>query len=67
MLLVVNAGSSSVKLALFDGLEEAARASVDRIGVGGPADHAEALAAGLAEMGVAPGDCRAAAHRVTRV
>ena len=64
MLLVVNAGSSSVKLALFDGLEEAARASVDRIGVGGPADHAEALAAGLAEMGVAPGDCRAAAHRV---
>lgn len=64
MLLVVNAGSSSVKLALYDGLELAAKASVDRIGAGGPAGHAEAMAEGLAAMKVPAADLTAAAHRV---
>jgi acetate kinase len=65
MWLVVNAGSSSVKLRVFDAaLEEVARAAVDRIGAGGAADHASALAQGLAEMGVEAGRLAAAAHRV---
>lgn len=65
MLLVVNAGSSSLKLALFDpDLNETASARSERIGAGGPADHRAALALGLAEMGVTPGDLIAAAHRV---
>ncbi|MFM7446865.1 MAG: acetate/propionate family kinase [Tabrizicola sp.] len=64
MLLVVNAGSSSVKLALFDGLQPVAKASVERIGAGGPSGHAEALAEGLAAMNVQAADLTAAAHRV---
>lgn len=65
MMLVVNAGSSSLKLAVFDaGLCEVAQARAERIGSGGPADHRAALQAGLAEMGIAPGDLSAAAHRV---
>jgi acetate kinase len=62
MLLVINAGSSSVKLAVFDaGLAEVARGSVDEIGPGG---HAAALSEGLARAGVAMGGLTAAAHRV---
>jgi acetate kinase len=65
MLLVVNAGSSSLKLAVFDaGLREVAQARAERIGTGGPADHRAALQAGLAEMGIAANDLTAAAHRV---
>lgn len=65
MLLVVNAGSSSLKLAVFDaGLQQVAQARAERIGTGGAADHLLALQAGLAEMGISPGDLRAAAHRV---
>jgi acetate kinase len=64
MLLVVNAGSSSVKLALYDWLRPAAKVSVDRIGAGGPAGHAEAMATGLAAMNVQAADLTAAAHRV---
>jgi acetate kinase len=65
MWLVVNAGSSSVKLRVFDAaLAEVARASLDRIGTGGPEDHAQALTLGLDAMGVAPGALTAAAHRV---
>lgn len=65
MLLVVNAGSSSLKLMLF-GLDLTPRAEArrERIGTGGPADHGAALAEGLAEMGVRPADLTAAAHRV---
>ncbi|WP_309664880.1 acetate kinase [Tabrizicola sp.] len=60
MLLVVNAGSSSVKLAVFDaGLREVARTAVE-----GVHDHAKALAEGLARAGVAVADLTAAAHRV---
>lgn len=60
MLLVVNAGSSSLKLAGFDGDRLCAEARFERIGTGGPADHHEALMAGLAELGTP----RAAAHRI---
>ena len=65
MLLVVNAGSSSLKLAVFDaGLREVAQARAERIATGGPADHRAALQAGLAEMGITASDLTAAAHRV---
>lgn len=65
MLLVVNAGSSSLKLAVFDaGLGQVAQARAERIGTGGAPSHAEALRAGLAEMGLSAADLRAAAHRV---
>lgn len=64
-LLVVNAGSSSVKLVAFDaGLAEVGRVAVDRVGTGGPADHSAALALGLQRLGLSPRSLRAAAHRV---
>jgi acetate kinase len=64
-LLVVNCGSSSVKLVAFGaGLAEVGRAGVDRIGVGGPADHAQALTLGLGHLGLTAGHLTAAAHRV---
>ncbi len=65
MLLVVNAGSSSLKLAVFDqGLVQVAQMRAERIGAGGHATHLDALQAGLTTMGLAPGQLRAAAHRV---
>ncbi len=59
MLLVVNAGSSSVKVALFDGLREVRRGQVAEIGREG---HRAALEQLLAQ-GFGAG-LRAAAHRV---
>ena len=65
MLLVVNAGSSSLKLAVFDnGLTQVAQARAERIGAGGAANHLAALKAGLVEMRIAPETLQAAAHRV---
>lgn len=65
MLLVVNAGSSSVKLAVFDeGLAEVAQARLEEIGSTGPATHLEALEQGLAQMAVPFTSLKAAAHRV---
>lgn len=65
MLLVVNAGSSSLKLAVFDaGLNRLAEARLERIAAGGLASHAEALAAGIARMGLPLSGLRGAAHRV---
>jgi acetate kinase len=80
MLLVVNAGSSSVKIALFDrGLEARASGAVSEIGGAGElrlgdlrrsvavVDHRAALALLLDEMqgqGFALRDLQAAAHRV---
>jgi acetate kinase len=62
MLLVINAGSSSIKLAVFDaGLVELARAQVTEISEGG---HGVALSEGLQQCGVALGDLAGAAHRV---
>ncbi|NBZ88964.1 acetate/propionate family kinase [Stagnihabitans tardus] len=61
MLLVVNAGSSSLKLAGFaPDLTQVAEARFERIGAGGPPDHRAALLLGLAQM---PRPT-AAAHRV---
>jgi acetate kinase len=61
MILVVNAGSSSVKLAVFDGAVAVAEAQVAEIAADG---HAAALEQGLAEARVAVADLSAAAHRV---
>lgn len=61
MLLIVNAGSSSLKLKVFDGLREVAKASVSEIGTDG---HQAALAQGLAQAGVPVACLTAAAHRV---
>ncbi|MES2433698.1 MAG: acetate kinase [Pseudomonadota bacterium] len=80
MLLVVNAGSSSIKLAVFDAeLREVMAGSVTEIGGAGrlslgavardcaAADHRAALALAfeaMAAQGVGLGDLSAAAHRV---
>ena len=62
MLLVVNAGSSSLKLAVFDAdLVERARAQVSEISNGG---HAAALPEAMQQLGLAFADLTAAAHRV---
>ena len=65
MLLVCNAGSSSLKLAVFDDdLRQTAEARLEEIGSGGLADHHAALRAGLDRMRLAPDHLAAAAHRV---
>ena len=62
MLLVVNAGSSSIKLAVFDAdLREVARAQLAEIAQGG---QSSALTEGLRHVGVTVADLTAAAHRV---
>ena len=61
MLLVVNAGSSSLKLAGFaPDLTQVAEARFERIGTGGLPDHRAALLQGLTQMP----QPSAAAHRV---
>jgi acetate kinase len=65
MLLVVNAGSSSLKLAVFDAsLTQVAQTRAERIGTGGAATHLDALEQGLAEMAITPAQLAGAAHRV---
>ncbi|MGV8985432.1 MAG: acetate/propionate family kinase [Cypionkella sp.] len=65
MLLVVNAGSSSLKLAVFDGgLGQVMQARLEEIGSTGPATHLAALEAGLAEMAIPITEFAGAAHRV---
>lgn len=61
MWLIVNAGSSSLKLKVFDGETEVGSALVAEIG---PEGHREAMARGLAEAGVPVARLTAAAHRV---
>ena len=61
MLLIVNAGSSSLKLAVFDGDVTVARASVTEMSGGDPAT---ALVRGLGQTGVPMTALKAAAHRV---
>jgi acetate kinase len=61
MLLIVNAGSSSLKLKVFDGANAVAGASVSGIGLDG---HRQALMDGLDEAGVPVVRLTAAAHRV---
>jgi acetate kinase len=61
MLLIVNAGSSSLKLKVYDGPEEVAGAVLSEIGADG---NRAALAEGLALAGVRIDRLTAAAHRV---
>lgn len=61
MLLIVNAGSSSLKLKVFDGRREVAGASVSEIGAEG---HGPAMVQGLAKAGVPVAKLTGAAHRV---
>lgn len=61
MWLIVNAGSSSLKLKVFEGEREVAKAAVAEIG---PDGHRAALARALAQAGVALDRLTAAAHRV---
>ena len=61
MWLIVNAGSSSLKLKVFDGDREVAKAFVGEIG---PDGHKAAMAEGLAQAGVSVDRLSAAAHRV---
>ncbi len=61
MWLIVNAGSSSLKLKVFEGEREVAKAFVGEIGAGG---HRAAMATGLAQAGVRVQRLTAAAHRV---
>ena len=63
MLLVVNAGSSSLKLAVFDrDLAQIAQARFE--GIGSEAGHLTALQDGLAQMGLPLTALDGAAHRV---
>ncbi len=64
-VLVVNSGSSSLKYQLFDMKTETrlAKGLVERIGAGGPANHAEALAKVVADLGN-PTDIDAIGHRI---
>jgi acetate kinase len=61
MWLIVNAGSSSLKLKIFDGEREVAKAFIAEIGADG---HRDAMAAGLKQAGVSIDRLTAAAHRV---
>jgi acetate kinase len=61
MWLIVNAGSSSLKLKVFEGEREVAKAFIGEIGADG---HAAAMAKGLAQAGVPVDRLTAAAHRV---
>lgn len=61
MWLIVNAGSSSLKLAVFDGDRVVAREAVAEIGTDG---HALALEVALQRSGVELGRLTGAAHRV---
>jgi acetate kinase len=61
MLLVVNAGSSSLKLAFYDGPQVAHREAVEEIGAGG---HDQALDWVLLKAGIPVSALEGAAHRV---
>ncbi len=65
-VLVINSGSSSLKYQLFDMKTETrlAKGIVERIGCGGPKDHAEALKQVVAELGDKAQGIDAIGHRV---
>ena len=65
-VLVVNSGSSSLKYQLFDMKSETrlAKGRVERIGCGGPTDHAEALKNVVAQLRDAAKGIDAIGHRV---
>ncbi|NJS40576.1 MAG: hypothetical protein HC783_18030 [Rhodobacteraceae bacterium] len=61
MLLIVNAGSSSLKLAVYDGPDPVAREAEEEIGSDG---HAAALDGALRRTGIPASALQGAAHRV---
>ena len=65
-VLVVNSGSSSLKYQLFDMKTETrlAKGLVERIGCGGPKDHAEALRQVVADLGDKAQGIDAIGHRI---
>ena len=65
-VLVVNSGSSSLKYQLFDMAKEErlAKGLVERIGCGGPKDHAEALKKVVADLGEKAEGIDAIGHRI---
>ena len=65
-VLVVNSGSSSLKYQLFDMKSETrlAKGLVERIGCGGPKDHAEALKQVVAQLGDQAKGIDAIGHRI---
>ena len=65
-VLVINSGSSSLKYQLFDMKTETrlAKGLVERIGCGGPKDHAEALKLVVAELGDKAKGIDAIGHRI---
>ena len=65
-VLVVNSGSSSLKYQLFDMKSETrlAKGLVERIGCGGPKDHAEALKSVVAQLGDQAQGIDAIGHRI---
>ena len=65
-VLVVNSGSSSLKYQLFDMKSETrlAKGLVERIGCGGPKDHAEALKNVVARLGDQAQGIDAIGHRI---
>ena len=65
-VLVINSGSSSLKYQLFDMKTETrlAKGLIERIGCGGPKDHAEALKLVVAELGDKAKDIDAIGHRI---
>lgn len=65
-VLVVNSGSSSLKYQLFDMKTETrlAKGLVERIGCGGPKDHAEALKKVVADLGEQAKGIDAIGHRI---
>ena len=65
-VLVVNSGSSSLKYQLFDMAKEErlAKGLVERIGCGGPKDHAEALKKVVADLGEQAEGIDAIGHRI---
>ena len=65
-VLVVNSGSSSLKYQLFDMKSETrlAKGLVERIGCGGPKDHAEALKNVVAALGEQAKGIDAIGHRI---
>ena len=65
-VLVVNSGSSSLKYQLFDMKSETrlAKGLVERIGCGGPKDHAEALKGVVEQLGPQAKGIDAIGHRI---
>ena len=65
-VLVINSGSSSLKYQLFDMKTETrlAKGVIERIGCGGPKDHAEALKQVVAELGDKAKGIDAIGHRI---